>query len=95
MANVETRRDEYTFSDKAGATYMNIRPQSTSFMSGGSTTSLFYRDLGARWLTTRSKKGIRHTAVKQKPANALKLSINSPFFGIAKGPYINGWSWCG
>ena len=26
-----------------------------------STTSLFYRDLGARWLTTRSKMGIRRS----------------------------------
>ena len=33
----------------------------TSSTSGGSTTSLFYRDLGARWLTTRSKKGIRRS----------------------------------
>ena len=47
----------------------------TSSMSGGSTTSLLYRDLGARWLTTRSKKGIR-----QSNKNRLTLS-NSPISG--------------
>ena len=47
----------------------------TSSMSGGSTTSLFYRDLGARWLTTRSKKGIRRSN-----KNRLPLS-NSPIYG--------------
>jgi hypothetical protein len=38
-----------------------VQHTNTSSMSGGSTTSLFYRDLGARWLTTRSKKGIRRS----------------------------------
>ena len=47
----------------------------TSSMSGGSTTSLFYRDLGARWLTTRSKKGIRRSN-----KNRLTLS-KTPIFG--------------
>ena len=47
----------------------------TSSTSGGSTTSLFYRDLGARWLTTRSTKGIRRSN-----KNRLTLS-NSPIYG--------------
>ena len=47
----------------------------TSSTSGGSTTSLFYRDLGARWLTTRSKKGIRRSN-----KNRLTLS-KTPIFG--------------
>ena len=47
----------------------------TSSTSGGSTTSLFYRDLGARWLTTRSKKGIRRSN-----KNRWTLS-NSPIYG--------------
>ena len=47
----------------------------TSSMSGGSTTSLFYRDLGARWLTTRSKNGIRRSN-----KNRWTLS-NSPIYG--------------
>ena len=34
-----------------------MQPTNTSSMSGGSTTGLFYRDLGARRLTTRSKEG--------------------------------------
>ena len=47
----------------------------TSSTCGGSTTSLFYRDLGARWLTTRSTNGIRRSN-----KNRWTLS-NSPIYG--------------
>ena len=52
----------------------------TSSMSGGSTTSLFYRDLGARWLTTRSKLGIRRSN-----KNRFTLT-NSPIYGWWRAP---------
>ena len=70
MANVETRRDEYTFLGSAGATYEHI-----FYERRLDHTSLFYRDLGARWLTTRSKKDIRRSN-----KNRLTLS-NSPIYG--------------
>ena len=60
----------------------------TSSMSGGSTTSLFYRDLGARWLTMRSKKGIRRSN-----KNRLTLS-KTPIFGWWRPAWIlsfEGW----
>ena len=52
-----------------------MQQTNTSSTSGGSTTSLFYRDLGARWLTTRSKNGIRRSN-----KNRWTLS-NSPIYG--------------
>jgi hypothetical protein len=45
MANVVTRRDEYTFLGSG----CSIVHTNTTSKSSGSTTSLFYRDLGARW----------------------------------------------
>ena len=62
MANVETIRDEYTFLVQAGAT-------NTSSMSGDSdykSITILSRDLGARWLTTRSEGHSNGFTVGQK-----------------------------
>ena len=52
----------------------------TSSTSSGSTTSLFYRDLGARWLTTRSKKPPPKKDIRRSNKNRMTLS-NSPIYG--------------
>ena len=66
-----SRRDAMNIhSSEAGATYEHI-----FYERRLDHTSLFYRDLGARWLTTRSKKDIRRSN-----KNRLTLS-NSPIYG--------------
>ena len=69
--NVETRRDEYTFLGSG----CNIRTHLLRAARARPRVYFIERDLGARWLTTRSKKGIRRSN-----KNRLTLS-NSPIYG--------------
>ena len=57
----------------------------TSSTSGGSTTSLFYRDLGARWLTTRSKKGI---LARSDTTGDLKRTSQIGFLSLKRKPLL-------
>ena len=56
MSRDETRRDENTFLVQAGVIRVQQQPRIRTHllctMSGDSTTSLFCRNLGARWLTS-------------------------------------------
>ena len=52
----------------------------TSSMSGGSTTSLFYRDLRSGRAMAHDEEQERHSAVKQKPVDSLK---NTHFWVVA------------
>ena len=52
MANVETRRDENNTFLRSGCTDKPTIMRTHYLSRGSATICLFYRDLGARWLTT-------------------------------------------
>ena len=59
MANVETRRDENNTFLRSGCTDKPTIMRTHYLSRGSATICLFYRDLGARWLTTTAGGGHR------------------------------------